>query len=174
MSGQDSPRERLRARLLGLGFDEVRVKLATRPENRIGSDAVWDQAEKALAEATSAAGLDYTVNPGEGAFYGPKLEFVLRDSIGRDCGAWLSAPTVDGEPSTGRGLQSGEQPQQCALAAAARPDDGDDVLAVDREIQRVEGTEAIVGLGDGVDLDHRSVPILGILPPQQPVRQRRQ
>ncbi len=71
-----------------LGFDEVRVKLATRPENRIGSDEVWDQAEKALAEATSAAGLDYTLNPGEGAFYGPKLEFVLRDSIGRDwqCG----------------------------------------------------------------------------------------
>ena len=71
-----------------LGFDEVRVKLATRPENRIGSDEVWDQAEKALAEATSAAGLDYALNPGEGAFYGPKLEFVLRDSIGRDwqCG----------------------------------------------------------------------------------------
>jgi threonyl-tRNA synthetase len=71
-----------------LGFDEVQVKLSTRPENRIGSDAVWDQAEKALAEATSAAGLDYTLNPGEGAFYGPKLEFVLRDSIGRDwqCG----------------------------------------------------------------------------------------
>ncbi len=71
-----------------LGFDEVRVKLATRPENRIGSDEVWDQAEKALAEATSAAGLDYVLNPGEGAFYGPKLEFVLRDSIGRDwqCG----------------------------------------------------------------------------------------
>ena len=71
-----------------LGFEEVRVKLATRPENRIGSDAVWDQAEKALAEATTAAGLDYALNPGEGAFYGPKLEFVLRDSIGRDwqCG----------------------------------------------------------------------------------------
>ena len=71
-----------------LGFEEVRVKLATRPESRIGSDAVWDQAEKALAEATSAAGLDYVLNPGEGAFYGPKLEFVLRDSIGRDwqCG----------------------------------------------------------------------------------------
>ena len=71
-----------------LGFEEVRVKLATRPENRIGSDAVWDQAEKALAEATSAAGLDYVLNPGEGAFYGPKLEFGLRDSIGRDwqCG----------------------------------------------------------------------------------------
>jgi threonyl-tRNA synthetase len=71
-----------------LGFEEVRVKLATRPENRIGSDAVWDQAEKALAESTTAAGLDYTLNPGEGAFYGPKLEFVLRDSIGRDwqCG----------------------------------------------------------------------------------------
>jgi threonyl-tRNA synthetase len=66
----------------------VRVKLATRPENRIGSDAVWDQAEKALAESTTAAGLEYALNPGEGAFYGPKLEFVLRDSIGRDwqCG----------------------------------------------------------------------------------------
>ena len=71
-----------------LGFEEVRVKLATRPENRIGSDAVWDQAEKSLAESTQAAGLDYVLNPGEGAFYGPKLEFVLRDSIGRDwqCG----------------------------------------------------------------------------------------
>jgi threonyl-tRNA synthetase len=71
-----------------LGFEDVKVKLATRPENRIGSDSVWDQAEKALAEATTAAGLDYALNPGEGAFYGPKLEFVLRDSIGRDwqCG----------------------------------------------------------------------------------------
>ncbi|HVZ28323.1 MAG TPA: threonine--tRNA ligase [Rhizomicrobium sp.] len=71
-----------------LGFDEVRVKLATRPENRIGSDAVWDAAEKALSEATTAAGLEFVINPGEGAFYGPKLEFVLRDSIGRDwqCG----------------------------------------------------------------------------------------
>ena len=71
-----------------LGFEEVRVKLATRPENRIGSDEVWDQAEIALADSTQAAGLEYTLNPGEGAFYGPKLEFVLRDSIGRDwqCG----------------------------------------------------------------------------------------
>ena len=71
-----------------LGFEEVRVKLATRPDNRIGSDAVWDAAEKALSEATTAAGLEFVINPGEGAFYGPKLEFVLRDSIGRDwqCG----------------------------------------------------------------------------------------
>jgi threonyl-tRNA synthetase len=71
-----------------LGFEDVRVKLATRPDNRIGSDAIWDQAEKALQQATKTAGLDYTLNPGEGAFYGPKLEFVLRDSIGRDwqCG----------------------------------------------------------------------------------------
>jgi threonyl-tRNA synthetase len=71
-----------------LGFEEVHVKLATRPENRIGSDAIWDQAETALAQATKAAGLDYHLNPGEGAFYGPKLEFVLRDCIGRDwqCG----------------------------------------------------------------------------------------
>ncbi len=71
-----------------MGFDEVRVKLATRPENRIGGDAIWDLAEQALEDATKAAGLEYSLNPGEGAFYGPKLEFVLRDSIGRDwqCG----------------------------------------------------------------------------------------
>ena len=71
-----------------LGFEDVRVKLATRPDNRIGSDAIWDQAEAALKAATAAAGLEYALNPGEGAFYGPKLEFVLRDSIGRDwqCG----------------------------------------------------------------------------------------
>jgi threonyl-tRNA synthetase len=71
-----------------LGFEDVRVKLSTRPESRIGSDEVWDKAEKALADATSAAGLVYTLNPGEGAFYGPKIEFVLRDSIGREwqCG----------------------------------------------------------------------------------------
>jgi threonyl-tRNA synthetase len=71
-----------------LGFEGVRVKLSTRPDNRIGSDAIWDQAEKALADATTAAGLDFAYNPGEGAFYGPKIEFVLRDVIGRDwqCG----------------------------------------------------------------------------------------
>lgn len=70
------------------GFDEVVVKFSDRPEVRAGDDAVWDKAEAALKEATEAAGLDYTLNPGEGAFYGPKLEFVLRDTIGRDwqCG----------------------------------------------------------------------------------------
>jgi len=70
------------------GFDDVRIKFADRPEVRVGDDAVWDQAEAALLEALEAAGLEYTHNPGEGAFYGPKLEFVLRDAIGRDwqCG----------------------------------------------------------------------------------------
>jgi threonyl-tRNA synthetase len=70
------------------GFDNVRIKYADRPENRVGDDAVWDQAEAALLEALEVSGLDYTHNPGEGAFYGPKLEFVLRDAIGRDwqCG----------------------------------------------------------------------------------------
>jgi threonyl-tRNA synthetase len=70
------------------GFDEVRVKFSDRPEKRAGSDATWDKAEGALREAVEAAGLEYTLNPGEGAFYGPKLEFVLRDAIGRDwqCG----------------------------------------------------------------------------------------
>ena len=70
------------------GFSDVRIKFADRPEVRVGEDAVWDQAEAALVKALEVAGLDYTHNPGEGAFYGPKLEFVLRDAIGRDwqCG----------------------------------------------------------------------------------------
>ena len=70
------------------GFDDVRIKFADRPEARVGDDAVWDQAEAALKKALEVAGLEYTYNPGEGAFYGPKLEFVLRDAIGRDwqCG----------------------------------------------------------------------------------------
>jgi threonyl-tRNA synthetase len=70
------------------GFEEVRVKFSDRPEKRAGSDATWDKAEHALRAAVEAAGLEYTLNPGEGAFYGPKLEFVLRDAIGRDwqCG----------------------------------------------------------------------------------------
>ncbi|GBR47527.1 threonine--tRNA ligase [Acetobacter pomorum] len=71
-----------------LGFEHVRVKFADRPEQRAGSDAVWDKAENALKEACAVAGVEYEHNPGEGAFYGPKLEFVLRDAIGRDwqCG----------------------------------------------------------------------------------------
>ncbi len=70
------------------GFENVRIKFADRPEVRVGNDEVWDQAEAALLKALEASGLEYTHNPGEGAFYGPKLEFVLRDAIGRDwqCG----------------------------------------------------------------------------------------
>ena len=71
-----------------LGFTEIKVKFSDRPEKRAGSDATWDKAEGALKEAVNATGLEWTLNPGEGAFYGPKLEFVLRDAIGRDwqCG----------------------------------------------------------------------------------------
>jgi threonyl-tRNA synthetase len=70
------------------GFPEFRVKFSDRPAKRAGSDAVWDQAEGALKEACRIASVDHVLNPGEGAFYGPKLEFVLRDAIGRDwqCG----------------------------------------------------------------------------------------
>ena len=70
------------------GFDDVRLKFADRPENRIGDDATWDKLEGALIGALDSMGLSYTHNPGEGAFYGPKIEFVLRDAIGRDwqCG----------------------------------------------------------------------------------------
>ena len=70
------------------GFDDIRVKFSDRPAKRVGSDAIWDQAEAALRAAAQAGGLELEYNPGEGAFYGPKLEFVLRDAIGRDwqCG----------------------------------------------------------------------------------------
>src|SRR5262245_60605441 len=71
-----------------LGFDSFITKLATRPALRGGSEAQWDHAEAALANACDVIGLPYTINPGEGTFYAPKLEFVLRDAIGRDwqCG----------------------------------------------------------------------------------------
>jgi len=70
------------------GFTDVTVKFSDRPEVRAGDDSVWDRAETALLDAVKEAGLEYSLNPGEGAFYGPKLEFVLRDAIGRDwqCG----------------------------------------------------------------------------------------
>lgn len=71
-----------------LGFEEVKVKFSDRPELRAGSDEVWDNAEASLKSAVESTGLEYSLNPGEGAFYGPKLEFVLTDAIGRDwqCG----------------------------------------------------------------------------------------
>jgi threonyl-tRNA synthetase len=72
------------------GFEEVGIKFADRPAVRTGSDEVWDRAEAALRDAVEAAGLSYTLNPGEGAFYGPKLEFHLRDALGREwqCGTF--------------------------------------------------------------------------------------
>jgi threonyl-tRNA synthetase len=80
--------ELLRSVYNAFGFDAFMIKFADRPALRAGTDAAWDRMEGALKAATEAAGLSYTLNPGEGAFYGPKLEFVLRDAIGRDwqCG----------------------------------------------------------------------------------------
>jgi len=70
------------------GFDDILVKLSTRPEQRVGSDAIWDKAEKALEEALNSAELEWELQPGEGAFYGPKIEFSLKDCLGRiwQCG----------------------------------------------------------------------------------------
>jgi threonyl-tRNA synthetase len=78
------------------GFPDFRIKFADRPEARIGGDELWDQAESALREACGIAGVEYELNPGEGAFYGPKLEFVLRDAIGRDwqCGTLQVDPNL--------------------------------------------------------------------------------
>jgi threonyl-tRNA synthetase len=78
----------LRSIYADMGFTDIRIKFSDRPTERAGEDATWDKAEAALEAAAAAAGLETTRNPGEGAFYGPKLEFVLRDAIGRDwqCG----------------------------------------------------------------------------------------
>ncbi|MBU2959073.1 threonine--tRNA ligase [Paracoccus sp. 1_MG-2023] len=79
-----------------LGFTGWRIKLSTRPEKRIGTDESWDRVEAALGNACQAAGYDFTIFPGEGAFYGPKLEFVLTDAIGRDwqCGTLQVDPNL--------------------------------------------------------------------------------
>ena len=71
-----------------LGFENVVLKYSDRPEKRVGDDSVWDKSEAALLSAIKQSKLEYTINKGEGAFYGPKIEFVLRDAIGRDwqCG----------------------------------------------------------------------------------------
>jgi threonyl-tRNA synthetase len=78
------------------GFNDVRIKFSDRPAKRVGSDEVWDIYEGALKEAAAAAGIETTLNPGEGAFYGPKLEFVLRDAIGREwqCGTLQVDPNL--------------------------------------------------------------------------------
>ena len=83
----------------GFGIDRIAVKLATRPAQRIGDDATWDRTEKALGDAVVAAGLKYTISPGEGAFYGPKLEFTLVDAIGRgwQCGTIQLDPNLPGK-----------------------------------------------------------------------------
>ena len=73
-----------------LGFNEFKIKLSTRPEKRVGSDASWDKSEKALQDAIEKLDIDYEIDEGDGAFYGPKLDFVLTDAIGRkwQCGTW--------------------------------------------------------------------------------------
>ena len=79
-----------------LGFDDVKVMFSTRPEIRVGSDEMWDMAEAAMEEAANASGLEVILNEGDGAFYGPKLDFVLRDAIGRE---W-QAGTIQIDPNT--------------------------------------------------------------------------
>jgi threonyl-tRNA synthetase len=77
-----------------LGFEKFDIKLSTRPEVRVGSDEVWDKAESALKGAIEHLGLPYQINPGDGAFYGPKLDFKLTDAIGRECSAAPSNATL--------------------------------------------------------------------------------
>jgi threonyl-tRNA synthetase len=88
--------ELLKSVYADLGFDDVKVKFSTRPDVRVGSDEYWDKAEAALSAAADASGLEVELNEGDGAFYGPKLDFVLRDAIGRE---W-QAGTVQLDPNT--------------------------------------------------------------------------
>ena len=87
--------ELLKSVYADLGFDDVKVKFSTRPDMRVGSDEYWDDAEAALKAAADASGLEVELNPGDGAFYGPKLDFVLRDAIGRE---W-QAGTIQLDPN---------------------------------------------------------------------------
>jgi threonyl-tRNA synthetase len=102
------------------GFEDVRIKLSTRPEKRIGSDEVWDRAEEALKAALDASGRPYTINEGEGAFYGPKLEYVLRDAIGRDwqCGTLQVDFNLPGRLGAFYIASSGEKQQPVMLHRA--------------------------------------------------------
>lgn len=87
--------ELLKSVYADLGFDDVKVNFSTRPDTRVGSDEYWDMSEKALGEAAEASGLEVILNEGDGAFYGPKLDFVLRDAIGRE---W-QAGTIQLDPN---------------------------------------------------------------------------
>jgi len=93
------------------GFTDVQVKLSTRPEQRVGSDEVWDKAEAALAEALDEAGIEYQLQPGEGAFYGPKIEFSLTDCIGRvwQCGTMQVDFSMPGRLDAGYIDEHGER-----------------------------------------------------------------
>ncbi len=93
------------------GFTDILVKLSTRPEKRVGSDEVWDKAEAALAEALEAAGIEYELQPGEGAFYGPKIEFSLTDCIGRvwQCGTMQVDFSMPGRLGAGYIDEDGEK-----------------------------------------------------------------
>ena len=94
--------ELLKSVYADLGFDEVKVKFSTRPDVRVGSDEYWDKAEAALKTSADSSGLEVELNEGDGAFYGPKLDFVLRDAIGRDwqCG------TIQLDPNTPERLKA--------------------------------------------------------------------
>ena len=94
--------EMLKSVYADLGFDDVKVKFSTRPDVRVGSDEYWDEAEAALEAAADASGLEVELNAGDGAFYGPKLDFVLRDAIGRE---W-QAGTVQLDPNTPERLKA--------------------------------------------------------------------
>ena len=94
--------EMLKSVYADLGFDDVKVKFSTRPDMRVGSEDYWDKAEAALKEAADASGLEVELNEGDGAFYGPKLDFVLRDAIGRE---W-QAGTIQLDPNTPERLKA--------------------------------------------------------------------
>ena len=137
------------------GFPDVRIKFADRPPVRAGDDAVWDRMEAALREACAIADVEYELNPGEGAFYGPKLEFVLRDAIGRDwqCGTLASGFRAAGSARR-RVCRRGRRE---APAGDAAPGDPRQLRAVPRHPDRTirRAIPALAGAGAGGGRDHR-------------------
>ncbi len=103
-----------------LGFDDILIALSTRPEKRVGSDAVWDKAEQALETALENKGLDYTLQPGEGAFYGPKIEFSLKDCLGRvwQCGTMQVDFALPGRLGASYVTETGERQEPVMLHRA--------------------------------------------------------
>ncbi len=136
------------------GFEHILYKVSTRPAQRIGSDESWDKAEHALMESLKRSGVEFAISPGDGAFYGPKIEYTLKDAIGREwqCGT-MQVDFFMTEPAGRRIRRRGQQPQDAGHAAPGHHRfDGAVHWHADRELRR--GDAAVAGAGTGRRRQH--------------------